>query len=85
MGAAAGRRFTAFDVAFVEDRFDDGVRRTVVPPRIMIQIEPNRGDRPCPDIGAAPAAGRSHELAADTKIRVLHLSSHSVTLALIAV
>jgi hypothetical protein len=63
-----GRRFATFDVVLVEDIFSNGVGRAIIPTRIVVQVEPDRGDRPKADIGASPTTGLSHELCSDSEV-----------------
>jgi hypothetical protein len=65
VSASTRGRVTILHTIFIEDVFDDGIRRAIVPSRVMIQIESDSGNRALPDIGATPAARRSHEFATD--------------------
>jgi hypothetical protein len=49
----------------VKYRFRDGVWWPVIPPSVVIEIEPDRNDRSSPDIGAPPATAPSQEFSSD--------------------
>src|SRR5215208_3848725 len=56
IGPVCRSRRYSLDVIFVENVLDDPVRRTIVPARVVIEVEPYRRDRSRPDIRATPAA-----------------------------
>src|SRR5260370_4417393 len=50
-------RFAILDAVFVKHAFDDRIGRSVVPSRIMIEVESDSRDRASADIPASPPAG----------------------------
>src|SRR3954454_8339349 len=68
------RRITTFHAVLVEHMLHHRVRWTAVPPRVVVEIEPDRRNGARTDIGTAPAAGRGHELHSDFEARVFHPS-----------
>src|ERR1700757_244333 len=65
-------RFASLQIIFVEHLLCDLVRRTDVPTRIVIEIEPDRGDGASSNVRAPPASGAGQEFRPDFEIRVLH-------------
>jgi len=68
IGAALRRQPTTLNTVLVEDMFDDRVRRTIVPTRIVVVIEPDSGDRSFTDIRATSTTAAGKEFIADAKI-----------------
>src|SRR5438477_12288554 len=65
-------------VVLVKNRFQNGVRRTVVPTLVMILIKLDRRDGALADIRAAPSPCFSEKLRSDFEIRMLHALRHEV-------
>jgi hypothetical protein len=64
--------FATLDGVLIEHVFRYGIRGTVVPSRIVIEVKSDRSDRANADIRASPAASLREELNSDFEIRVFH-------------
>src|SRR5260370_12398202 len=54
-------RVAILDAVFVKHVLHHGIGRAVIPSRIMVKVESDRGDRASADIGASPAASGGPE------------------------
>ena len=64
-GALPRGGIAIFHPILVKDHLRHRVRRTAVPPSVMVEIEPDCRDGARPDIGTAPAAAPSQEFSSD--------------------
>lgn len=77
-GCIVGPRFartgslTVLDAVLIEEMLDNAEGRPVIPDRVVIEVQTDRGNRSGSDVRAAPPSGCGLELAANLEIRVLH-------------
>ena len=68
------RRIAIFHPVLIKHVIHHRIRRTVIPSRIVIEVESDRRDRASADIRTLPTAGRGQEFNSDFEIRVFHQS-----------
>src|SRR5712671_2406931 len=66
------RRVAILHAVFVKHVLHHGIRRAVVPGRIVIEVQSDRRNRARADIGTSPAAGGGQEFDSDLEIRMFH-------------
>ena len=65
-------RFATLDAILVKHVFKYGIGRTVIPSRIVIEVQSDRSDRARADICTSPTTGLREKLKSNLKIRVFH-------------